>query len=156
MKTNPNKVLAILSGLALSLGLSLSPVSAQSPMAAQGSGMMEDKMMGACQKMAEQRKTMMAEIKAEDAALTEQVAKMNSAPEAMKPGLMADLITRMVEQRVASNIRMEKMQAQMMQHMMEHMKMGKASMKECPMMKGMGGMDDKAADLHKDHQEAQK
>jgi len=116
-------------------------------------------MMDGCQKMMEQRKTMMEAIKAEDAALTEQVAKMNSAPAATKTGLMADILTRMVQQRADRNVRMEKMQAKMMGHMMEHMKMGKDSMKQCPMMKEMEGMKgmkgmDETSESPTEHHEA--
>ena len=93
-----------------------------------------------CQAMMQMHQTMMDEMKAQDAALTEQVAKMNSAPENTKTAMMADILTKMVEQRTAEHAKMEKMHAQMMQHMMEHMEMGKESMMQCPMMKGMGGM----------------
>ena len=50
----------------------------------------------------------------------------------------------MVEQRIAMNVRMAKMQEEMMQHMMQHMQMGKESMSQCPMMKGMKDMDEKS------------
>ena len=55
---------------------------------------------------------------------------------------MAAVITRMVEQRIAMDARMAKMQEEMMQHMMQHMQMGKESMSQCPMMKGMKDMDE--------------
>ena len=41
----------------------------------------------------------------------------------------------------------------MMQHMMQHMQMGKESMSQCPMMKGV---DEKTGDAHKKHKEEQK
>jgi len=99
-------------------------------------------MMERCQEMMQQRQKMMEDMKAQDAELTEQVATMNRAPENQKLGLMAAVLTRMVEQRTAMNAQMEKMQARMMQHMMEHMQMGKESMAQCPMMKGMNDMKD--------------
>jgi hypothetical protein len=101
-----------------------------------------------CQAMMQMHQKMMDEMKTQDAALTEQVAKMNSAPENEKTAMMADIVTKMVEQRTANNAKMEKMHAQMMQHMMEHMEMGKESMMQCPMMKGMGGM--KGMDANED------
>jgi hypothetical protein len=36
------------------------------------------------------------------------------------------------------------------------MQMGKESMAQCPMMKGMKGMDEKSAVAHKEHQVEQK
>ena len=81
---------------------------------------------------------------------------MNSAPENKKLGLMATVVTHMVEQRTAMNARMEKMHEGMMQHMMQHMQKGKESMSQCPMMKGMKGMDEKSAADHKEHQAGQK
>ena len=112
-------------------------VSSQSAGPAGGKMMTEDKMMARCQEMMKQKQKMMDDMKAQDSELTEQVAKMNSAPKDKKMRLMAAVITSMVEQRTAMHARMEKMQADMMQHMMEHMQMGKDSMVQCPMMKGM-------------------
>ena len=113
---------------------------------------MEEKMMGRCQEMMEQKQKMTAEMKAQDAQLTEQVAKMNSAPENKKVSLMAAVVTHMLEHQVAMNARKAKMEEEMMTHMMQHMQMGKGSMSQCPMMmKGMNDMDDKSADAHKDH-----
>jgi uncharacterized protein (DUF2336 family) len=92
----------------------------------------------------------MEDMKAQDAELTEQLIRMNSAPEDKKLGLIAAVVTRMVEQRTAMNARMAKMQEEMMQHMMEHMQMGKGSMSQCPMMKGMKDMDEKSGDAQKE------
>ena len=99
-----------------------------------------------CQEMKEQKQKMMADMNAQDAELTEHVARMNSAPEDKKLSLIAAVVTRMVEQRTAMNARMAKMQEKMMKHMMEHMQMGKESMSQCPMMKGT---DDKSGDAQK-------
>lgn len=109
-------------------------------------------MMESCQKMKEKKQEMMADMKAQDAKLIEAVARMNSAPEDQKMTLMAALITSLVEQRSAMHTRTAKMQEEMMTHMMEHMQMGKESMAQCPMMKGMKGMDNQSEDAHKEHQ----
>jgi hypothetical protein len=39
---------------------------------------------------------------------------------------------------------------------MQHLQMGKESMSQCPMMKGMKGMDEQSTGAHKAHQEEQK
>ena len=113
-------------------------------------------MMERCQKMKEQKQKVMAEMKTQDAELSEQIARMNSAPEDKKLGLIAAVVTHMAEQRSAMNAQMGKMQGEMMQHMMQHMQMGKESMSQCPMMKGMKDMDDKSIGAHKEHHEEQK
>ena len=99
---------------------------------------------------------MKEDMKAQNAELTEHIAKMNSAPEAKKVGLMAAVITHLVEQRITMDARKAKMEEEMMKHMMQHMQMGKESMAQCPMMKGMKGMDEKSAGDHKEHQQEQK
>ncbi len=97
--------------------------------------MMSGKMMEGCKEMMAEKKKMMEEMKAQDVQLTEQVAQMNSAPNDQKINLMAAVITRVVEQRTAMNMQMEKMHGKMMKHMMQHMQMGKESMAQCSMMK---------------------
>ena len=157
MKNQTNTNLVIRSSLALALALAIwSPVQARSAEPAEGKMMMEAKMMERCQEMKEQKQKMMEDMKAQDAELTEQVAKMNSAPEDKKMSLMAAVITHMVEQRIAMDARKAKMEEEMMKHMMQHMQMGKESMSQCPMMKGMKDMDEKSAGAHKEHQEEQK
>ena len=154
-QTHPN--LFIRSSLALALALAIwSPIRAQSTEPAKGKMMMDSKMMESCQAMKEQKEKMLADMKAQDAELTEHVAKMNRAPEAEKMSVMAAVITHMVEQRIAMDDRMAKMQDNLMAHMMEHMQMGADSMAQCPMMKGMKNMDAKSADAHKEHQAEQK
>ena len=96
-----------------------------------------------CEDMMEQKKKMAADMKTQDAALTELVAKMNRAPEDKKMGLMAAVLNHSVEQRITMDARKAKMEEAMMQHMMQHMQMGKDSMAQCPMMKGMKDMDNK-------------
>ena len=157
MKKQTNTNLLIRSSLALALALAIwSPVQARSEEPAEGKKMMEGKMMERCQAMKEQKQKMKEDMKAHDVQLTEQLAKMNSAPEDKKTGLMAAVITDMVEQRITMDARKAKMEEEMMKHMMQHMQMGKESMSQCPMMKGMKGMDDKSGDAHKEHQQEQK
>ena len=133
-----------------------SPAVALSSVQAQSADSAEDKMMARCQQMKEKKQKMMADMKAQDAVLTEQIATMNSASKDKKIRLMAAVITSMVEQRIAMDARKAKMEEEMMQHMMQHMQMGKDSMAQCPMMQGMKDMDAKPTDVHKEHQKEQK
>ena len=134
-KTNTNLLRSI---LALTLALAIwSPVQALAADPAEGKMMTEGKMKDCCQAMKEQKDKLMAEMKAQDADLAAQVAAMNSAPEDKKLGLIAAIVTHMIEQRTVMNVRMEKMHEQMMEHMMKHMQMGKESMSKCSTMKGM-------------------
>jgi len=144
--------LIIRSSLALALALAIcSPVLARSAEPAEGKKMMEGKMMEGCKEMKAQKQKMKEDMKAQNTELTEHVAKMNSAPEDKKMNIMAAVVSHMVEQRIAMDARKAKMDEQMMKHMMQHMQMGKESMSQCPMMKGMKGMDEKSGDAHKDH-----
>ena len=114
----------------------------------------EGKMMDHCKKMMEQKEKMGAEIKAQDAGLTEEIAKMNKAPQPEKLELMAALLTHLVEQRSAMNVKKARMEEGMMKHMMGHMQMGKESMSDCPMMKGMKHGEGKAeGELQEHHEE---
>ncbi len=106
---------------------------------------MEGKMKRSCQAMMEMKKKMMADMKTQDAELTTEVARMNSAPEDQKLDLTTAIVTRMLEQQTAMHARTAKMQDEMMKHMMQHMQMGNDSMAPCPMMKGMKGMDEGSA-----------
>ena len=156
MKTKTNRNPVILSSLALTLALAIwSPVYAQSPKPAEGNGMAKATMMERCQDMMAHKTTLEEDIKAQDGELTRQLAEMNRAPQNRKMGLMAAVLTRMVEQRITMDARKAAMEEEMMQHMMQHMQMGQESMASCPMMQGMKGKDDNAADAHKEH-EAQK
>jgi hypothetical protein len=157
MKNQTNTNLVIRSSLALALALAIwSPVRARSAepaegkVMAEGKMMMESKMTERCQAMKEQKEKMMADMKAQDAELTEQLNKMNNAPEDKKMGMMAAVFTHMVEQRITMDARKAKMEEEMMQHMMQHMQMGRESMSQCPMMKGMKGMDEKSWDVQKE------
>ena len=150
MKTRTTTNLFIRSSLVLALALAIwSPVQAQSSKPAKMKNMTEAKMMERCQVMKEQKQKMKEDMDAQNAQLTDQLAKMNSAPDDRKMDLMASVITLMVEQRIAMDARKAKMEDEMMQHMMQHMQMGKESMAQCPMMKGMKGMDEKSKDAQK-------
>jgi hypothetical protein len=170
MQKRTNMDLLIRSSLALVLALAIghlsacaehrlgtgpavgSPAQSQSAETAEGKNMAEAKMMERCREMKEQKQKMKEDMKAQDAELTEQIAKMNSAPKDKKMSLMAAVITRMVEQRIIMDARKAKMEEEMMKHMMQHMQMGKESMSQCPMMKEMKGMDESPAGAHKEHQ----
>jgi hypothetical protein len=108
----------------------------------------ETDMMARCQAMMTEKQKIRAEIKAQDAELQAQVAKMNSAPQNEKLDLLAAVVTQIVEQRIAMQDRKAGMEEQMMPHMMQHMKMGMGSMTHCPMMQDM---DKKTEDAHKGH-----
>ena len=143
MRIQTNTTFAIRSSLALALALAIcSPVHAQSPEPTEGKTMTAATMMERCQKMKQQKQDMKDDIKAQDAQLTEQLANMNRAPEDQKTGIMAAVLTHMVEQRIAMDARKAQMEEAMMQHMMQHMQMGKESMSQCSMMKGMKSMKD--------------
>ena len=153
MKNQMQPTLVRRSSLALALALAIwAPVQAQSVELAAKKMMMPEKMTESCRAMKEQKEKMMADMKAQDAELTEHVAKMNRAPDAEKLGVMAAVVTHMLEQRIAMDARKAKMEEEMMTHMMQHMQMGGEAMSQCPMMKGMEGMDPKSADDHKAHQ----
>lgn len=152
---NKRTITNLIIGSLLSLALAViiwSPIQSQSGATAEKE-MMDHKMMKGCQEMMEQKQKMMAEMKAQDADITAQIAKMNSAPDNKKLDLLAAVVTHMAEHRASMNVKMEKMQEQMMSHMMKHMQMGQESMSQCPMMMGMKNTDEKAAPGHDGHQE---
>jgi len=154
MKQQTTLILAIRSSLALATAVVFavaiwSPVQAQKAEPAEGMMKMGGRMMESCKAMQAQKQAMMEDMKAQTAELTEQVAAMNSAPADKKVDLIAAVVTQMVEQRIAMDARMAKVQEEMMPHMMRHMQMGKKSMAQCPMMKGMKDMDEKPARTRK-------
>ena len=120
-------------GSSLVLILAIGSVAQEKP-AAPAAGMQNH-----CNTMMEHKMAMAADMKAHDAALTEMVAKMNRASGAEQATLMAAVLTRMVEERVARNAHMATMDPETMQHMMKHMTADKDSMAQCPMMKDMEG-----------------
>lgn len=95
----------------------------------------EKAMSGECEAMKEQKQKMKEEGDAQAAALTAIVAKMNAASRETKPGLTAEVVTLMVQQKLAMDAKKAKMEEEMMKHMMKHMQLGKESMAKCPMMK---------------------
>ncbi len=131
------------SGVALVAALVIySPVQALAVEAGDGKGMTAPTGMENCQMMMQQHAKMMEDMKAQDVALTAQVATMNKAPADKKTVLLADIVTQLVAQRTAMDERMDQMHMAMGKHMMGHLQMGKESMAQCPMMNGkmdMGG-----------------
>ncbi len=141
MKIQKNTNIVVRSSLALALVMaSGSPVQAESAESITAvKNPMEAKMMEGCHGMKEQKQKMMDNMKAQDAALSELLTKMNGAPDDKKVGLMAAVVTLMAEQRIAMNAQMAKMETEMMQHM----QMGKESMPQNPKI---NAMDEKAGD----------
>ncbi len=142
MKLHTTNHILVRSALILALAV-CSPVHAQPP---GGKGMMRGKMMGYCREMTEQRQQMMEARKAEDAALTEQLAKMKSAPDDKKMEQLTALVTLMAEQRIAMSAHRAKMEDVMTRHMLRHLEMGKEVMEDCPILKALKDTDDKKDD----------
>ncbi len=149
-QTKTNLILSATFACTLALSLSGTVMAADEPAAPVQNG--EHQMMGGKSMsekgMMDQKKKMMAAMKAQDSELIAEVAKMNSAPEDKKLDLVAAVVTRMVEQRTAMNAQMARMNDEMMQRM----EMDKESMAQRPMMKGMKGMDEKSPNAHMEHQ----
>ena len=132
---NPSN-LFIRSSLAVALALAMcSPSQVLAAEHGDGKPMAEGKGMEGCQAMKAEKQKLKEDMETQNAALTEQVAKMNSAPEDKKVALMAAVITTETEQRIAMDARKAKLHEKMMQHMMQHMQSGKESMANCPMAK---------------------
>jgi hypothetical protein len=96
-----------------------------------GAGMMQ-----ADPEMMQGRQKMMQDMKARDAEIARLVDKMNNAPNDLKQAVIADILTKMVQQRTEMSAYMEKMQ----QHMMHRHHMDGASM--TPSVQGTGADDD--------------
>ena len=118
---------------------------------AQGKGMTDAKMMKCCQEVMGQKQKMKEDMKAQNAQLKERLVNINRAPEDKKMGLMSSFLYLLVEQQAAMDARMSKMDDAMMKHTMQHMQMGKDSMSQCPMMKGMENMDEKSEGDHEEN-----
>jgi len=144
MKIQLIENLATRSCLALAMTLAIwTPALSQSSDPAKAKKMtMEGKAMDHSKMMQEHCKAMMAEMKTQDAELTAQVARMNSASKESKLDLMAEIITKMTEQRTAMNAQMAKMHMEMMKHM--EMCMGPMSHHS-----KMKDMDKKSEEMHK-------
>jgi hypothetical protein len=118
MKDKTNTNLVIRSSVALALALAIwSPVHAQSLDPAEGKTMTATTMMQHCQEMKAQKRRLKEDTQVQNAQLTEQLANMNRAPEDQKTGLIAAVLTHVVEQRIAMDARKAKMDEAMMQHM---------------------------------------
>lgn len=127
------------SALALALVI-WSPAQAEPVVSAEKKSLTEPKAMENCQAMQEQKQKMLDGMKAQDTELTAQLAKMNAAPDDKKIGMIATIVTRMVEQRIAMDAQKAKMEDMMMQHMqmmMQHMRMGKEAMAHDPVSKAV-------------------
>jgi hypothetical protein len=111
-----------------------SPVKAESAVPAEKKATTEPKTMQNCQAMHMQKQQMLEDMKVQDAELTGLLAQMNSAPDDKKVGLMAAVVTRMVEQRIAMDARKAKLEEMMMQHM----QMGTEATSQDPVSKEMG------------------
>ena len=85
-----------------------------------GEGMRGKKMRpggaGGWQEMMQQRHQMMEAMKAQDAALAKMVEAMNRAPKDQKQAIMAEILTKMVQQRAEMDAQLEKLQEQMKGH----------------------------------------
>ena len=154
-------VLALAAALTASGGLAQqSPPKAGKQAGSAQSGMMSGNMGDHCKQMMTMHNQMTADMKAMDAGLEQKVAAMNAAKGNAKVDAMAAVINEMATQRKQMMAKTSSMRDQMMAHMGEHMAqpggtgMGQ-SMAQCPMMKGMKDMDEKAAG-HKEHHEQQK
>ena len=140
MKIQLIKHLAIRSGLALAMALALGTPGMAQPT---DHSKMDHSKMDHAKMNSDHMKEMMAEMKAQDAELTAQIARMNSATREAKLDMMAEILTKMVDQRTAMNARMEQMHGEMM----KHMQMGMGSKPHHPKMKGM---DMKSEDMPKE------
>ena len=150
-----NRRLLLSSSIALALAFTLSGSLNAQPAAPDKAHM--GQMMAGCEAMKAQKQKMQADMKAQDTQLLGEITQLKSAPDKQKVNLMAGVLSRMVDQRIAMDERKAQMEQQMMQHMMQHMQMGKKSMAGCPMMKGpmMHGMP-KAGEAPHEHPGGQK
>lgn len=139
-----NHPFSIRTGLALALALAIwSPAGAQPTEPAKAKAVadhskmdhakMDHAKMDHAKMMMAHCKGMMADMKTQDAELTLQVARMNSATREAKLDLMAEIITQMTAQRAAMDAKM----ADMHLEMMKHMQMGMGSKGHHPKMKDM-------------------
>ncbi|MDD5272846.1 MAG: hypothetical protein PHU14_09030 [Methylovulum sp.] len=119
--------------LALSVLICL-PVHAESAAIAEQKATIAPTTMENCHAMQAQKQKMLDDMKVQDSELTEQLAKMNSAPDDKKVGMIAAVVTHMVEQRIAMDARKAKLEDMMMQHM----QMGKDAMLQDPIPKEIG------------------
>jgi hypothetical protein len=129
--TSPQLVLR--SGLALGIALCIwFAVSVPTVTAA------DMKMMDHCQAMQTQRQKQQTDMHYQADQLAAKLEIMERAPREDRLELLAAVVTLMAQQQSSRNAHQAKMEESMMKHMMEHMEMGKESLAQCPLMKGMG------------------
>lgn len=109
-----------------------------------------------CQQMVKMKEQVQAKQEQMQVELDGMVAHMNAVSGKAQQQAMAELLTKLVEQRGAMQPMMMEMQPMMMGHMMQHMQSGKmGDMSDCPMMKSMQGKDDgtksENSDKHSEH-----
>jgi hypothetical protein len=138
MPTSTNVFFRAFFALAVAMACVIAPQNGQAAESTDGDAITSGAMLEQCKALQAQRQQMMTDMKAQDTALAEQVAQMNSATADKKLGILAALVTRMADERIANDASMAKMSDAMTAHMMQHMEMGRGSMQGCPMMKGMG------------------
>jgi hypothetical protein len=114
---NPASIHIIRSSLLLALLLPVCFTLQAEPATATSSPKAEPEKPDHCQMVEQQKQQLRDDMKAQDAALTEQLAQMNSAPDDKKLALMAAVVTRMVEQRIAMDGRRAKIDEMIRQHM---------------------------------------
>jgi hypothetical protein len=71
---------------------------------------------GECREFMQQRRQMMQQMKQQDAQISQLTARMNAATGEQKQALMAEIITRMVQQHEAMSVHLEKLQRHQGQH----------------------------------------
>jgi hypothetical protein len=133
---------SLLLGSCLALALAAviwSPAHAQQAVPSDGVKITDSQMMERCSALMAQKRALRDDVKAQDALTTTALAEMNRAPESQKLDLLAGLVTRLTEQRIALDARRATIEDEMMKHMMQHGQMGKDSMPKCPMMKDVDG-----------------
>ncbi len=134
---NSKSKLLVASGLALGLAFAAwSPLRAQSADSADGAKLTESQMAEHCREIRDQKLQIRADIKAQDVRLTERLAELNGATDEKKVGLMAAVLTSVIEQRIAMDVRRAKLDDGMSRHWMQHSQLGKDSMSTCPMCSG--------------------
>ncbi len=95
---------------------------------------MDSGMQGRCQELNSEAHQLMADMNSQDAALADELRTMNSSSESEKVGVLASIVTQLVEQRATLDVRMERLHQSMTQHMLQHMQAGGTSSGQCPMM----------------------
>ena len=160
MNTSKFKKFVILcSGALASAAVLFSPLPLQSGEPAEEPPGAE-KMLDSCRKIKEQKQKIQEDIKAQNAELSALARKMNGAPADLQLDLMAALVTKMIEQKAATDARRAKLEQEMMTHLMQHMqhmqKTGEPKC-QCPMMKERKDLkkekdpEEKSDEDHKEH-----